>query len=183
MRCGAEAEGDAAAAHRIRRWRLYLVIAAAVCASMTNTPIAVTVVSDKTPLDSCSPTATHQPHAVGVEVSRVGKRAVCVSQVGCCCRWRAAGGLLAHPTHVNVISCPPASRRQLSLSAFSLRNIILTARPALILRTPLPWRARCRRCSGGRLIYFSRLGVLGPSVKSSSEPRLLSVFLYLLLMQ
>ena len=32
----------------------YLVIAAAVCASMTNTPIAVTVVSDKTPLDSKS---------------------------------------------------------------------------------------------------------------------------------
>ena len=32
---------------------------------------------------------------------------------------------------------------------------------------------------GGRLIYFSRLGVLGPSVESSSEPRLLSVFLYL----
>ena len=33
--------------------------------------------------------------------------------------------------------------------------------------------------SGGWLIYFSLLGVLGPSVKSSSEPRLLSVFLYL----
>ena len=36
-----------AAAHRIWQWRLYLVIAAAVCASMTNTPITVTVVSDK----------------------------------------------------------------------------------------------------------------------------------------
>ena len=35
MRCGAEAEGSAAA-HRTWQWRLYVAIAAAVCASMTT---------------------------------------------------------------------------------------------------------------------------------------------------